>query len=297
MPTATHPTLAHVLATAERPVFGFEFFPPKDEAGVEQLRTAVDGLRPLGPDFVAVTYGANGSNRARTLAETVTMASLPMRTVGHLTIAGQSRAEIEGAIEAYAAAGIRHILAIRGDMPGGPTVPFEKHPDGLSNATELVRLIKSRGEFCVGVAAFPDPHPQAKDPALDARLLAEKAEAGAEFAITQFFFNPDRYFEMVQRVRALGCSIPILAGIMPVTNVNQIERFAGLSGAALPDLVVQRLREVGDDRAAVRRVGSQIATELAVALLRGGAPGLQFFTQNRSLATREIFSMLLERRW
>ena len=182
-------------------------------------------------------------------------------------------------------------------MPGGPTVPWVRHPEGLANATELVRLVKSRGDFCVGVAAFPDVHPERRDADLDARILVDKAEAGAEFAITQLFFGADSYFALVERVRALGCDIPIIPGIMPVTNLAQIERFSQLSGADLPVAVVERLRSVGDDPAAVRRVGATIASELAVDLLRGGAPGLHFFTQNRSTATREIMSLLLERRW
>jgi methylenetetrahydrofolate reductase (NADPH) len=180
------------------------------------------------------------------------------------------------------------VLAIRGDMPGGPTEPWVRHPDGLANATELVQLVKETGDFCVGVGAFPDPHPQAKDPALDARLLAEKAEAGAEFAITQLFFRPESYLSLVERVRALGCDIPIVPGIMPITQISQVQRFAEFSGAALPDEVVARLTAVADDPKAVRQVGVEIATELSLAVLDQGAPGLHFYTQNRSLATRSI---------
>ncbi|MEL4504153.1 methylenetetrahydrofolate reductase [Luteococcus sp. H138] len=292
------PTIAQLLATADRPLFGFEFFPPRDDAAQEQLRSAIERLEPLGPDFVSVTYGASGSTRERTIDATRRIAaasSIPV--MGHLTCASQSRAELETTIGAYAEVGLKHVLAIRGDMPGGPTVPWEQHPEGLANATELVRLVKQAGDFCVGVAAFPDVHPERRDAALDARILVDKAEAGAEFAITQLFFNPDAYFDLVQRVRDLGCQIPIIPGIMPITNINQVKRFAELSGAPVPQQVQLRLAEVADDPAGVRRVGSRIASEIAVTLLRGGAPGLQFFTQNRSLATREIFAMLLERRW
>ncbi|GAA1376554.1 methylenetetrahydrofolate reductase [Luteococcus sanguinis] len=296
--TAESPTIAERLAEANGPLFGFEFFPPKDDAGAAQLRDAIGHLEPLGPDFVSVTYGASGSTRERTIKATREIASTTNLTVmGHLTCASQATADLVRTVEAYGETGLKHVLAIRGDMPGGPTAPWEQHPEGLANATELVRLVKQHGDFCVGVAAFPDVHPEKQDAALDARILVEKAEAGADFAITQLFFNPDAYFDLVERVRDLGCQIPIIPGIMPITNVRQIERFAELSGAPVPEQVVNRLGAVADDPAQVRKVGSRIASEIAVTLLRGGAPGLQFFTQNRSLATREIFAKLAESRW
>ncbi|MHB1009545.1 MAG: methylenetetrahydrofolate reductase, partial [Propionibacteriaceae bacterium] len=253
----------------------------------------LDHLQQLEPDFVSVTYGANGSNRDRTLAITERLArESSLRTVGHLTCASQGRTELVAAIEAYRDAGVRHVLAIRGDMPGGPTEPWIRHPEGLANATELVRLVRETGDFCVGVGAFPDPHPQALDAALDTRLLVEKAEAGAQFAITQLFFRPEAYLALVDRVRALGCDIPIVPGIMPITQIGQVKRFAEFSGAQLPAEVVARLEAVADDPKAVRAVGVDIATELALAVLEGGAPGLHFYTQNRSTATRAIFQRI-----
>ena len=288
--TSTHPepTVADLLRGG-RTTYSFEFFPPKTPEDSEKLWQTLDHLEPLHPDFVSVTYGANGSTRDRTLAITERLArESSLRTVGHLTCASQSRAELVAAIEAYRDAGVHHVLAIRGDMPGGPTEPWVRHPEGLANATELVRLVRETGDFCVGVGAFPDPHPQAKDPALDARLLAEKAEAGAEFAITQLFFRPESYLSLVERVRALGCDMPIVPGIMPITQIGQMTRFAEFSGAELPGEVVSRLMAVADDPKAVRQVGVEIATELSLAVLAGGAPGLHFYTQNRSLATRSI---------
>ncbi|HNV10866.1 MAG TPA: methylenetetrahydrofolate reductase [NAD(P)H] [Propionibacteriaceae bacterium] len=296
-PLDDRPTIADLLAAGKSPLWSFEFSPPRDDAAAAALWQAIEHLETLHPDFVSVTYGANGSTRHRTIDLTRRIAATSMQTVAHLTCVDQSRADLEATIDAYGEVGVRHVLAIRGDMPGGPTVPWVSHPEGLGNATELVRVVKSRGDFCVGVAAFPDVHPERRDADLDARILVEKAEAGAEFAITQLFFDADAYFALVERVRGLGCEIPIIPGIMPVTNLAQIERFAELSGADLPASVVERLRSVGDDRAAVRHVGAEIASELSVTLLRGGAPGLHFFTQNRSTATREIVSMLLERRW
>lgn len=282
-------TVADLLRSG-RTTYSFEFFPPRTPEDAERLWQTLDQLQQLEPDFVSVTYGANGSNRDRTLAITERLArESSLRTVGHLTCASQSRAELVTAIEAYRDAGVRHVLAIRGDMPGGPTEPWIRHPEGLANATELVRLVRETGDFCVGVGAFPDPHPQALDAALDARLLVEKAEAGAQFAITQLFFRPEAYLALVDRVRALGCDIPIVPGIMPITQIGQVKRFAEFSGARLPAEVVARLEAVADDPKAVRAVGVDIATELALAVLEGGAPGLHFYTQNRSTATRAIF--------
>jgi methylenetetrahydrofolate reductase (NADPH) len=181
-------------------------------------------------------------------------------------------------------------------MPGGPRVPFQAHPEGLRNATELVAMVRELGNFCVGVAAFPEPHPERSDPDLDARVLVDKAEAGASFAITQLFFTAADYFGLVDRVRALGCELPIIPGIMPITNLRQLERFAELSGAALPASVTDRVKAVADDDDQVRKVGILIATELSEQLLSGGAPGLHFFTQNRSRATREIYANLHQER-
>jgi len=291
--TRPAPSIPDVLAGGDHPTMSFEFFPPKDDAGTAQLVETISGLDPLRPDFVSVTYGASGSTRARTIDATrLIKTRTDALTMAHLTCASQSVAEISGAIDAYAEAGVTHILAVRGDPAGGPTAPWEKHPDGLDNATDLVRLIKASGNFRVGVAAFPDAHPEHHDFDLDARILADKEQAGAEFAITQLFFDADAYFRLVERVRATGCQLPIIAGIMPVTSVTQIERFATFSGADLPAPLVARLHAVADDPAAVRAVGLQVATELCDRLLAGGAPGLQFFTQNRSRATAEILATL-----
>ncbi len=291
--TRPAPSISEVLATGDHPTMSFEFFPPKDDAGQTLLLDTIAGLEPLRPDFVSVTYGASGSTRARTIDATrLIQTRIDAVTMAHLTCASQSVGEIRGAIEAYTGAGVSHILAVRGDPAAGPTAPWLKHPDGLDNATELVRLIKASGDFCVGVAAFPDGHPEHHDFDLDARILAEKEQAGAEFAITQLFFDADAYFRLVERVRALGCQLPIIAGIMPVTNVAQIERFATFSGADLPAPLVARLHAVAHDPAAVRAVGLEVATGLCDRLLAGGAPGLQFFTQNRSRATAEILARL-----
>jgi methylenetetrahydrofolate reductase (NADPH) len=290
---STRTTVAELLNRSSLPTMSFEFFPPKDDSGTAALLDTIDSLQPLHPDFVSVTYGATGSSRERTIDATrMIQQRSDAITVGHLTCVSQSVADLEGALAAYAEAGVGHILAVRGDPSGGPTAPWQRHPDGLDNATELVKLVKAHGDFCVGVGAFPDGHPERHDFDLDARILAAKEQAGAEFAITQLFFDPDAYFRLVDRARKLGCGLPIIAGIMPVTNISQIERFATFSGADLPETVVARLHAVADDSAAVREVGVEIAVELCQALLAGGAPGLQFFTQNRSRATAEILGRL-----
>ncbi|MFT4218188.1 MAG: methylenetetrahydrofolate reductase [Micropruina sp.] len=287
------PAIANLLADTGGPTFSFEFFPPADEAGMDVLRQTIMDLDHVGPDWLSVTYGASGATRDRTIsATTFIKTQTAAQTVGHLTCASQSVDQLLETLASYQAAGVRHILAIRGDMPGGPTVPWVRHPQGLANATELVALIAGNFDFGIGVAAFPDVHPERRDADLDARLLLAKQEAGASFAVTQLFFDADAYFRLVDRVRAIGCTLPIVAGIQPVTNVAQINRFAALSGAELPERVTSRLHAVGDDPAAVRRVGVEIATELSADLLRGGAPGLQFFTLNRSRATSAILANL-----
>ena len=294
---ARSPTIADLLHSGRRPLFSFEFFPPKDEIQQRQLWQTIRELEALGPDFVSVTYGASGSTRDRTITVTEAIAQhTTLRSMAHLTCASQSRDQLRRVIGSYAAAGVRHVLAIRGDMPGGPRVPFEVHPEGLHNATELVALVHELGRFCIGVAAFPEPHPERNDYELDARVLVEKAQAGASFAITQLFFTSSDYFALVARVRALGCDLPIIPGIMPITNLRQLKRFADLSGAALPASVTDRIQAVADDEEQVRKVGIMIATELSEQLLAGGAPGLHFFTQNRSRATREIYANLHQER-
>ena len=286
-----------MLRESKRPLFSFEFMPPRSDEEMELLYRAIEELEELKPDFVSVTYGANGSKRERTIRTTrQIMEKTNLQTMGHLTVVDQPISQLRETIASYAQAGVTHILALRGDPPGGADSDFIAHPEGLSNATELVRLVKESGDFCVGVAAYTSPRGGA-DLAEEARVLVEKANAGAEFAITQLFYEPDAYFDLVDAVRAQGCDMPIIPGIMPVTNIKQLERFQTLSGSALPQQMVDRLMAVSDDPEKVRVVGARICSELAVTLLRGGAPGLQFFTLNRSKATQRIFAMLLERHW
>jgi methylenetetrahydrofolate reductase (NADPH) len=257
------------------------------------LWQAIRRLEPLNPAFVSVTYGAGGSTRDRTTRITAAIArETTLTPVAHLTCVGASRAELRQVIGGYADAGVSTVLALRGDPPGGPGSPWTAHPEGLDYAVDLVRLVRGISRFTVGVAAFPDGHPESPHLDHDAEVLARKADAGAAFAVTQFFFDPAVYFRLVERLAALGCSLPVIPGIMPVTNIKQIQRFAQLSGTPLPPSVVDRLDAVRDDPDAVRRVGVEIATELSRTLLDGGAPGLHFYTLNRSTATLEVFDDL-----
>lgn len=284
--------LAGVLAEG-RPSFSFEFFPPKDDGAEVLLWDAIRRLEPLNPTFVSVTYGAGGSTRDRTTRITRRIAQdTTLTPMAHLTCVGASVAELRHVIGAYADAGVSTIMALRGDPQAGPNTPWTPHPGGLDRAIDLVRLVRDLGSFSVGVAAFPDVHPESPSLDHDARVLAAKADAGASFAVTQMVFDPEAYVRLVELTRRHHCDIPIIPGIMPVTNVRSIVRSAQLTGAALPSAIVDRLHAVSDDPAAVRAVGVDIATEISQRLLDAGAPGLHFYTMNRSTATLEVFGRL-----
>ncbi len=284
--------MADLIAEGERS-FSFEFFPPKDAAGEEQLWRAISDLEPYRPSFVSVTYGAGGATRDTTVRVTSRIAhETSMLPVAHLTCVGHTRAEIDGILDTYAAAGVNHVMALRGDPSDGPRAPWTPTEGGLTYASELVELVRQRGDFRIGVAAFPEGHPTAESLDHDADVLVAKARAGAEFAVTQMFFRATDYFGLVERVRDRGVDLPILPGIMPILNLNAIRRQGELIGADVPAEVVERISAHDGDPVALRAEGIRVAAELCEELLAGGAPGLHFYTLNRSKATLEIFAAL-----
>ncbi|MGM0619171.1 MAG: methylenetetrahydrofolate reductase [Actinomycetota bacterium] len=282
-------TRIDTLLAAGRTV-SFEFFPPKTDDGEVALRRTLDELAPLEPSFVSITYGAGGSTRERTHRLVVDLlqhsSMLPM---AHLTAVSHTREELRDIIARYRDAGVHNLLALRGDPPRDAEEVFFD----LEHAWQLVELAREVGgdAFSVGVAAHPAGHPSAPDLATDRKHLAAKL-ALADLAVTQFFFGPEEYERLVDDLAGLGCHKPVLPGIMPITNIRQIQRFAELSGTEVPRRLVERFVALGDDEVAVRSLGIELATELCQELLDAGAPGLHFYTLNRSTATREIHANL-----
>jgi methylenetetrahydrofolate reductase (NADPH) len=281
------------LVRGGEPTFSFEFFPPRDADMERQLWQAIRELEPLRPSFVSITYGAGGSTRDNTVAATERVATettlLPM---AHLTAVNHSVAELRHVIGRFAAAGIRNVLAVRGDPPGDPQGEWVRHPQGVDYACDLVRLVKESGDFCVGVAAFPYKHPRSPSIESDTEYFVAKCRAGADFAITQMFFDADDYLRLRDRVAAAGSDTPILAGIMPVTSMRTIERAEQLSGAPFPGALGRQFEAVAEDATAVRRLGIEQASAMCERLLSEGVPGIHFITLNRSTATREVWHNL-----
>ncbi len=287
-----------ILEAAEDPVFSFEFFPPKTDAGERVLGLALESLRQLDPAFVSVTYGAGGSSRSRTLDLTKWIKQeLGIEAMAHLSCVGSSREELETILADMRNAGIENVLALRGDPPRGET-DWTPHPGGLRYSTELAALITGGYDHCVGGACFPEVHPEAPDLAHDLRFLKAKVDSGVSFLITNLFLDNELYFTFVDEARAAGIDVPILPGIMPITNLSQIKTMTDMCGASIPTALREALDWRSHDPEAVLQLGVSYATLQCAELLARGAPGVHFYTLNRSPATRAILSALkLLRPW
>lgn len=274
------------------PAFSFEFFPPKDDEGVERLFETISELRPYSPAYVSVTYGAGGSTRDLTVDLVRRIQNeLGIDAMAHLTCVGATAEQLGQVLFQLKSAGIQNVLPLRGDAPKGEST-FVATDGGFSYASELVTYCKERFDFCLAGACYPEVHPDAPDASTDLDNLKRKVDAGAEFLITQLFFDTADYLRFVERARAGGISVPIIAGIMPITNVAQIKRFTQMCGARIPQALLNRLEPIQEDRSAVRQIGVEHATSQCAELLVQGAPGVHFYTLNRSLATREILDNL-----
>ena len=267
-----------------------EFFPPKDDAGEARLWEASSALETISPDFISVTYGAGGSTRDRTIAITKEITKRTGRgTVAHLTCVGSSKEELIEILNQYKGAGIKSILALRGDPVGGPSASWVKTDGGFDHADQLIELAISQGGFDVGVAAFPDGHPaSAGNSEKDIDVLIRKEQLGATFATTQFFFESSKWEKLVSKLETRGSKLPVIAGILPITNVKQLHRMAELGGTPIPEKISKLFNEISEDPDAVRKAGADLATKLCEELIALKVPGLHFYTMNTAVATLEI---------
>lgn len=274
------------------PVFSFEFFPPKTDQGLTSLYATVLELKSLGPSFVSVTYGAGGSTRDRTVELVGRIRSeIGIESMAHLTCVNATQGETEQVLDRLRQLGVENVLALRGDPPQGAEC-FVATAGGFTYANELTAFIRGRYEFCLGGAFYPEGHVECQDREQDLRNLKRKVDAGADFLISQLFFDNIDYFRFVDRARAAGIGLPMVPGIMPITNVTQVKRFTSMCGARIPTALLRRLEGAAHDPDAVARIGIAHATAQCRGLLEGGAPGIHFYTLNKSPATREIFRNL-----
>lgn len=284
------------LLPHRRPCISFEFFPPKTDAGVENLLETIRSLRILNPGFVSVTYGAGGSSRARTLEVVARVKrELDIEPMAHVTCTGHSQTELTALFSDLRDAGVENIMALRGDPPRGQTA-FEAHPDGFRYAEELIAMLSQRFSFSIGAAAYPEKHPEAQSLDADVANAVRKVRAGASFLVTQFFFENDVYFDYVDRVRAAGVDVPVIPGIMPITSYGAIANMLAMNGGKMPQSLLAELEARRDEPDAIADLGVAFTALQCRELLQRGAPGLHFYTLNKSPATRAVVSALIATR-
>jgi methylenetetrahydrofolate reductase (NADPH) len=263
-------------------VLSFELFAPKRDEDMDKLFQTVEALKKQGPDYISITYGAGGTSRSKTVEIATRLKQVGVLPLMHFTCVDHSRAEIKQLLDKVRQSGIENILALRGDAPQGQ-ISFTPPPDGFRYANELVRFIRDEGyDFCLGIAGYPEGHPEAKNKEADFQSLKKKVEAGGQFIVTQLFFDNRDYFQYVERVRAMGISLPVQPGIWLLTDYHQIQKICGLCGATLPQALRDQLEPVKEDKEAVARIGVEYATRQCEELLRKGAPGIHFYVLNRS---------------
>ena len=275
-----------------RPSFSFEFFPPKDNDGFEHLFATIGQLESCQPAYVSVTFGAGGSTRAQTINLVGRIKNqIGLESMAHLTCVGSSQEELRSILDTLQEKGIQNILALRGDPPQGQE-RFQKPENGFAYANELVSFIRKNYDFCVGVAGYPEGHVECPDKKIDLENLKRKVDAGADFIVTQLFFDNRFYFDFIERARGMGITIPIIPGIMPILNVKQTQRFTKMCGSSIPDALMKRLESSQDEPESVRKIGIEHATLQCERLLQEEAPGIHFYTLNRSNATLKILESL-----
>ena len=276
----------------EQPAFSFEFFPPKDEEGVDRLFATISELEAYQPTYVSVTYGAGGSTRRLTVdLVTRIKRDVGLEAMAHLTCVGATRDEIAQVLDQLEAAGIENVLPLRGDPPRGET-EFKKTAGGFAHASELVAFVRQNYSFCLAAACYPETHIEAPSPEADLQNLKRKVDAGVDLLITQLFFDNSDYYRFIDEIRSLGIQQPVIAGIMPVTGLNQVKRFTKLCGSKIPARLLDRLEKTGGEPEAVRAIGVEHATEQCQDLIANGVPGIHFYTLNRSPATKQILGAL-----
>jgi len=283
------------ILNATRPTVSFEFFPPKTSEAMANLLQTLSRLHELRPSFATCTYGAGGSTRTRTLEVTLKIKEqFRLEAMAHFTCVGQRLKDIDAVLENFAKVGIENVFALRGDRPVGQPEPPEGWFPDFKNAVDLIRHLRRRfgNSFSIGCAGYPEKHPEAPDIETDLRRLKDKVEAGADFIITQLYFDNAVFFRFVEHCRQLGITVPIIAGIMPVTNVAQIKKFTSLCGAVIPERMLIELNPIADDPEAVLKYGIDWSTRQCRELLAGGVDGLHFYTLNKSNATRQIVENL-----